>query len=196
MFKNIYGLFSKKKDYRSFLMKNNKDYYKFEIGEGTYGKPKILSWNEGTTLKIGKYCSIAEGVTILLGGEHRIDWVTAYPFSTLIQEAKLIQGHPRSKGDVTIGNDVWIGREVLILSGVNIGNGAVIGARSVVIKDVEAYSITSGNPAKHIKWRFDETTIEKLQKISWWDWPYSKILEALPLLLSDKIEDFLKAYRI
>jgi acetyltransferase-like isoleucine patch superfamily enzyme len=118
-----------------FFMNQNERYSKYEIGEGTYGNPTVRSGHEGTTLKIGRFCSIADGVTILLGGEHRVDWVTTYPVN-LIFGIKRIAGLTRSKGDVIIGNDVWVGRDVLILSGVEIGDGAVIAARSVVTENV------------------------------------------------------------
>ncbi len=109
---------------------------RYEIGEHTYGKPRVISWKEGSTLKIGKYCSISRGVTIFLGSEHRIDWVSTYPFPYLWEEGKSIKGHPATKGDVVIGNDVWIGYGVTILSGVCIEDGAVIGACSLVSQDV------------------------------------------------------------
>ena len=86
---------------------------------------KILSWGENTKLKIGKFCSIADNVTIFLGGEHRNDWVSTYPFNALLKNYEHIEGHPKSKGDVIIGNDVWIGSRVVILSGVKIGDGAI-----------------------------------------------------------------------
>ena len=74
-----------------------------------------------------------------------------------------------------IGNDVWIGRSAIVLSGTSIGNGAVIGAGSVVTKDVPDYAIVAGNPAKLIRYRFDEQTIKELQSLKWWDWPDEKI---------------------
>jgi acetyltransferase-like isoleucine patch superfamily enzyme len=178
-----------------FYMNKNKRYAKYHIGDWTYGTPTVFSWREGTKLKIGRFCAIADGVIILLGGEHRIDWVTTYPFSKLFPKAKGFTGHPRSRGDVIIGNDVWIGTDALILSGVEIGNGAVIAARSVVKEDVLPYSIVAGNPAKHIKFRFSESTRDDLQKIAWWDWPLSKIEEAWPLLLSSDIEAFITKYK-
>ena len=178
-----------------FFMNKNKRYAKYHIGDWTYGTPQVFSWREGTTLKIERFCSIADGVIILLGGEHRIDWVTTYPFSKLFPKARGFTGHPRSRGDVIIGNDVWIGTEALILSGVEIGNGAVIAARSVVKENVLPYSIVAGNPAKHIKFRFNESIRDDLQKIAWWDWSLSKIEEAWPLLLSSNIEAFIARYK-
>jgi acetyltransferase-like isoleucine patch superfamily enzyme len=74
---------------------------------------------------MGAFCSVASGVQILLGGEHRPDWVTTYPFSALWAKGRHLPGHPASKGDVVIGNDVWIGAEAMILSGVTIGDGRI-----------------------------------------------------------------------
>jgi acetyltransferase-like isoleucine patch superfamily enzyme len=167
---------------------------KYEIGEWSYGKPRVISWGEGTTLTIGNFCSIAEGVVILLGGEHNTNWITTYPFNTLFEEANHISGHPKSKGNVTIGNDVWIGMDALILSGVTIGNGAVIAARSVVTRDVSAFSIVAGNPARFIQLRFQESIVNALNEICWWDWPMEKIQEAWPLLMSNQLDDFVARY--
>lgn len=105
-------------------------YPQYRIGSGTYGDINVLEFGEGTTLTIGKFCCFAHGVTILLGGNHRPDWVTMYPFSTMNKHFSHFTGHPRSRGNVVIGNDVWVGREAMILSGVTIGDGAVIGARA------------------------------------------------------------------
>jgi acetyltransferase-like isoleucine patch superfamily enzyme len=190
--KNIKRLFVRPKP---FFMNQNEKYAKYEIGEWTYGNPVVRSWRDGTKLKIGRFCAIADGVIILLGGEHRIDWVTTYPFNQIFSAAKDFIGHPRSKGDIIIENDVWIGRDALIMSGVTIENGAAIAARSVVTKNVSPYSIVAGNPAEIIRFRFDEQTIADLQAIAWWDWPMSKIEEAWPLLLSSKIEEFIVKYK-
>ena len=142
-------------------------YPEYSIGRETYGTPVIRSLGEGSTLKIGAFCSISSGVQIFLGGEHRTDWVTTYPFNILWKAANTITGHPGTKGDVMIGNDVWIGAEALILSGVNIGDGAAIAARSVVTRDIPAYAIAGGNPARMIRKRFDEETIERLLCVRW-----------------------------
>lgn len=157
------------------------------VGVHTYGVPNIFYWDEKTKLSIGKYCSIAEGVTIILGGQHRKDWVTTYPFNVFHYEwpaAKDIKGHPASKGDISIGNDVWIGQNALILSGVKIGNGSIIGAGAVVTRDVDDYAIVAGNPAKLIKYRFSQKTIAELIKLSWWDWPQEKIQQNVKFLLA------------
>jgi len=154
-------------------------YKKYDIGRFTYGAPRILDYSSEKTLKIGKYCSIAESVKIFLGGEHRIDTISTYPFK---ERMNLGLDNAFSRGDVKIGNDVWIGYGATILSGVTIGDGSVIGAYAVVAKDVEPYSIVVGNPAKVIKKRFDEKTISKLLKMKWWDWNEKKIKENIDVI--------------
>lgn len=164
----------------------------YRIGRGTYGDLIVRSWKEGATLSIGQFCSIAAGVKIFLGGEHRTDWVTTYPFPILWREqAGHIGGHPKSRGDVTIGNDVWLGTDSVIMSGVTIGDGSVVGARAVVTHDVPAYGIVVGNPARLVRYRFDSHTITRLQAIRWWDWSDERIAHYLPTMLSNDIAVFL-----
>jgi chloramphenicol O-acetyltransferase type B len=179
---------------RTFLEKDPEllrvRYPNSEIGPGTYGWIHVLGWGEGSKLEIGAYCSISKNVTILLGGEHRMDWITTYPFPTRWPSAAQITGHPRSKGNVVIGNDVWIGYGVMILSGVTIGDGAVIGAGSVVASDVASYTIAAGNPARSIRKRFSEDQISRLLTIRWWDWPKEEIEPVLEKLCSNDLPAF------
>jgi acetyltransferase-like isoleucine patch superfamily enzyme len=164
----------------------------YSIGKYTYGRPRVIDFGEGARLVIGKFCSISAGVTIFLGGEHRTDWITTYPFPSLPTtwpEAHGIEGHPTTMGDVVIGNDVWLGRGCVILSGSRIGDGAVVGANSVVSGEIAPYSIVAGNPVKTIRKRFDEEKIARLLDIRWWDWPDNKIRKKVELLCSDKINE-------
>lgn len=165
----------------------------YTIGRGSYGGLTVLDFGEGATVRIGAYCSFAAGVQVFLGGEHRMDWVSTYPFSALDPRHASIKGHPRTRGDVTIGNDVWVGREAMIMSGVTIGDGAVVGARAVVAKDVPAYGVVAGNPAQFIRTRFSPETVERLLAVAWWNWPPERVDAAVPLLLANDIAAFLDA---
>ena len=167
-------------------------YAAYDIGDYTYGFPEVYDWHDGTTLKIGKFCSLSKGVKIYLGGQHRVDWVSTFPFNEFFDAAKHIKGHPASKGDIIIENDVWIGGDVTILSGVTLHNGCAVGAGSVVTKDVPPYAIVAGNPAKIIKYRFDEKTIADLLDIQWWDWPIDKIKQHVSSIMSTDISAFIK----
>lgn len=127
-------------------------------------------------LKIGKFCSIGAGLTVFLNGNHRTDWITTYPFGSIRNELFPSQRIHVSSNEnmiphknVIIENEVWIGRNVTIMPGVTIGNGAIIACNSHVVKDVPPFTVYGGNPAKFIKFRFDEEIIEKLLKIKWWD---------------------------
>lgn len=148
-------------------------------------------------LIIGKYCSIASGVVFMMGGNcgHRHDWITAYPLD-IIEDSKANKKAPigyDKKGDTIIGNDVWIGTEAMILPGIQIGDGAVIGARALVTKDVEPYSIVGGNPAELIRKRFSDKEIKKLLAIRWWDWDEDCIRQHIDILRSGDVKRLAKA---
>lgn len=171
----------------------------YEIGEFTYGKPKVRFPESGRKLTIGRYGSIADKVEILLGGNHRIDWGTTYPFSAfreLWPSAPLSEDYHTSRGDVTIGHDVWLGSGAIIMSGVTIGHGAVVAAHAIVTKDVPPYAIVGGNPAKVIRYRFDEQTIADLLDAQWWDLPREKIATLIALLQSDRIRELIAAVKV
>jgi virginiamycin A acetyltransferase len=94
---------------------------------------------------------------------------------------------------VIIENDVWITNNVTIKEGVKICSGSAIAMESIVTKDVLPYALVGGNPAKIIKYRFNEQQINSLLKIAWWNWPDSKIKRLVPLMLSEDVDSFIKA---
>lgn len=148
----------------------------------------------GDKLIIGRFCSIACGAKFMFtSGNHTLKSLSNYTFPVFFDEWNLpvseIATAWDNKGDIIIGNDVWIGYEAVIMPGVKIGDGAIIGTRAVVTKDVEPYTIVGGVPAKPIRKRFDEATIEKLLKLEWWNWSKEKIQANLPLIRNGKIDE-------
>jgi virginiamycin A acetyltransferase len=159
-----------------------------EIGDFTYISGDFFGMNHTKILRtiIGKYCSIAQNF-LCLPDSHVFDSVSTYPFSNLEHT-----GNDILSKSITIGNDVWIGANVTILGGVVVENGAVIGAGSIVTKDVPAYTIVVGVPAKVLKKRFSNDQIEKLQKISWWDSKNDELIKDVKIKMP--IEKFIKKY--
>ncbi len=158
-----------------------------EIGRYTYGyeQLKIRQWKEGAALTIGSFCSIADAIQIFLGGNHRTDWTSTFPFGHVFPDvfgAEKATGTPATRGDVKIGHDVWIGSGATIMSGVTIGDGAVIGARAMVVKDVPPYHIALGCPADKIKPRFEQGIIDQLLVLKWWELDETAIREVSGLL--------------
>ena len=144
-------------------------------------------------LIIGKFCSIACGAKFLFNSaNHTLSSLSTYPFPLFFEEWNLDRSNVctswDNKGDFVIGNDVWIGYEAVILAGVTIGDGAIIGARAVVTKDVEPYTIVGGVPAAPIRKRFSKDTISNLLKIKWWDWPKEKIAKNINAIQSGEID--------
>ena len=145
------------------------------VGLGTYGvvRDTVRFFRSDDQVNIGKYCSIASGVTILASGEHNYSAVANFPFA-----ANILKDTDRdtfTKGKVDIGNDVWIGTNAIITSGVSIGNGAVVAAGAVVVKNAPPYSIVGGVPAQIIKYWFSEGIIDSLLRIKWWNWEPNRI---------------------
>jgi acetyltransferase-like isoleucine patch superfamily enzyme len=171
-----------------------------KVGRHTYGHEQISvrHWGEPAELTIGSFCSIADRIDVYLGGNHRTDWVTTFPFPEFSEQwetAEGIAGHPSTNGDVRIGNDVWIGSNATIMSGVTIGDGAAVAADSCVTRDVPPYAIVGGNPAVVLRRRFDESTIEGLLEIRWWDWSDERIAASMEQLCSADVEGFVRAHR-
>ena len=165
---------------------------------GTYfdRNVNIISWSDDYHIQLGKYNSIGRDCNFFLHANHRVDWITTSsqlwgPVTPQIADTHMKMGHPTCKGNIIIENDVWIGAKSTIMSGVKIGNGSVVGSCSVVTKDVPPYSIVVGNPARVVKLRFTELQIERLLKISWWDWTEDRIKTEAMTLWSDNIDEFI-----
>lgn len=130
---------------------------------------------------IGRYCSIATGVVIGQGRHsHPMDWLTThnFPSNPRLIGRPILRDEPRRPS--SIGHDVWIGRDVLILDGLTVGTGAVIGAQSLVNKDVPPYAVVAGSPARVIRYRFPPELVERLLASRWWELPLEALGE-LPL---------------
>lgn len=144
-------------------------------------------------LVIGRFCSIACGAKFLFNSaNHAMGSLSTYPFPLFFQEWGLEKSRVAeawdNKGDIVAGSDVWIGYEAVILAGVTIGDGAVIGARAVVTKDVPPYTIVGGVPARAIRRRFPEETVEELLRLKWWDWPPERIAQNIPAIQAGRVD--------
>ncbi|MCP1313696.1 MULTISPECIES: Vat family streptogramin A O-acetyltransferase [unclassified Halomonas] len=141
----------------------------------------------GDKLIIGRFCAIAKDVTFIMNGaNHKTSGFSTYPFQIFGQGWEKVMPEASElpyKGDTEIGHDVWIGLEATLMPGVKVGHGAIIASKSVVVADVPAYSMVGGNPAKVIKYRFDESTISELLEIAWWNWSAEKVTEHLEAIV-------------
>lgn len=174
------------------------------LGRFSYGFERISIRDFGDTaaLTIGSFCSISSDVTIFLSGNHRMDWVSTFPFGAQFEDELQfgeVAGICSTNGDVTIGDDVWIGHGVTIMSGITIGSGAVLAANSHIIKDVLPYEIVGGNPAKLIRNRFPKEIVEKLMILKWWNLPVQDIRDIRKVLTSvpeiDVLDALIERYR-
>jgi acetyltransferase-like isoleucine patch superfamily enzyme len=133
---------------------------------------------------IGAFTSIANNV-VIGGGRHPMDWVGMSPVFYEGRDsvrAKFAMHRREPARRVIVGNDVWIGRSAIILPGATVGDGAVVGAGSVVTKDVAPYAIVAGNPARLVRFRFDDETIARLLASKWWDLPDADLQRLGPLV--------------
>ncbi|WP_173932094.1 DapH/DapD/GlmU-related protein [Chelativorans sp. Marseille-P2723] len=166
------------------------------VGDFTYLERNA----EGIYATIGKFCSIAAN-TRINALEHPMERVTTHKITYRPNEYFRYLGvdaafrERRRARQVIIGNDVWIGHGAVLLPGVKVGNGAVIGANAVVTKDVPAYAVVAGAPARKLRLRFPSGTVQRLEALEWWDWPLEKLFAAIPDMQSLDIEHFLAKWR-
>lgn len=194
---NTEKIYPRTKDFTTVYLKNVITNPNIIVGDFTmyndfYNDPKDFQKNNvlyhypyvnNDKLIIGKFCSIACNAKFIFNSaNHTLKSLSTYPFPIFQEEWDSTMNITEAwdnKGDILIGNDVWIGYEAVIMSGVHIGDGAIIGTRALVTKDVPPYSIVGGVPAKIIRKRFEDSVIEDLLKIKWWDWSTEKISKKL-----------------
>lgn len=203
---NTEKIYPRTKDFTTVYLKNVITNPNIIVGDFTmyndfYNDPKDFQKNNvlyhypyvnNDKLIIGKFCSIACNAKFIFNSaNHTLNSLSTYPFPIFPEEWDSTMNITEAwdnKGDIVVGNDVWIGYDAVIMSGVHIGDGAIIGTRALVTKDVPSYAIVGGVPAKIIRKRFEDSVIEVLLKIKWWDWSTEKISRKLSDIRSAKIE--------
>lgn len=169
-------------------------------GHGFADCARFLLPDDGADrLIIGSFCSIGSGAAFIMAGNqgHRTDWISTFPFFWMPEVeafADAANGY-EAAGDTIVGNDVWIGSEAIVMPGVKIGDGAVIATRAVVTRNVEPYAIVGGNPASVIRMRFDETAIQMLCELKWWDWTDEQLSDVMPILTSGDVHALYEHWR-
>lgn len=168
-----------------------------QMGRRSGSRPKVRGYysaeGQNPQVRIGDYSGVHSSAEFILSGEHHLEWVTTFPIRDVVMKRKGADG-PFAKGDIEVGSDVWIGYNAQVMSGVTIGHGAVVAAGATVTKDVRPYAIVGGVPAKEIRRRFDDATVEALLRIKWWDWPEDRIVEHADLLCSDRLDEFIERF--
>jgi virginiamycin A acetyltransferase len=174
------------------------DHPAFEVGDFTYASDfyppqdwanrlaPYLFPASAERLKIGRFCQIAHGVRFITSSaNHAMDGLTTFPFP--IFDPNRMGGYQPDQRETVIGHDVWLGYGAMVMPGAQIGNGAIIGAGAVVRGTIPDYAVVTGNPGTVLRYRFTPDNIERMQRLSWWDWPSDHIARAKTALLSGNI---------
>ncbi len=168
-----------------------------EVSMGDYSY--VVNDSQITYTTIGKFCSIA-AMTRINPGNHPMHRATQAHFTYRASAYFPSESDDteffdwRRSYHVHIGHDVWIGHGAVVLAGRNIGTGAVVAAGAIVTKDVPAYTIVAGNPARPIRRRFSEEVAGRLAELAWWEWDHESLRSALPDFRKLSVEDFLAKY--
>lgn len=173
-----------------FLFHNHK--ISTDVGNESYGRINVFSFQEGGHLSIGNFSSISE-ISVIMGGNHHMD-ITTFPFKARLMLNKTSLDNQPIKG-IEIGNDCWIGLNAIILDGVSVGTGSIIGSGAVVTKSTKPYSISAGNPAIEVGKRFEDKDIEKLIKSGWWEYPVDILLSNIDALYSSNVDYFVGKFK-
>lgn len=160
-----------------------------DVGAHTYGGATFHVWSgPAPRVSIGAYTSIATGVHVLCGGNHHVEWVTTFPLRIVLGLEDASRDNIAPKG-ITIGNDVWIASGATLLDGVTIGDGAVVAAQAVVTRDVRPYAVVAGSPAREVRRRFDDETVQRLLDVAWWNWPEERVVANVDVLCSERVDE-------
>lgn len=182
---------------RAFKSDSNSKHTLLSVDIGSY--IANADFEKGSFLSnvlVGKFSSLAGGIKFMLGYNHNYKSVTTYPFDNPTVKSQLAKMYPdeninysfshkrkaRDPRQIIIGNDVWVGNGATIMGGVHIGSGAIIGTNAVVAKNIPPYAIAVGNPARVVKYRFDEETRKKFMLLKWWNWDLRKIYRNVDLM--------------
>jgi virginiamycin A acetyltransferase len=176
------------------------DYTYYDDPEGPENFEKNVLYHFpfiGDKLIIGRFCAIARGTKFIMNGaNHNTAGFSTYPFQMFKhgwEKIRPLVGDFFDKGDTIVGNDVWIGYDATLMPGVKVGDGAIIASKSLVTADVPAYGVVGGNPAKLIKYRFDEETISELLSIAWWNWSAEQLTEYLGAIVGCDLDALKRA---
>ena len=178
------------------------------VGFGTYGLEHAAFhfWGSSNArIKFGRFCAFATAVEFFLDGNHLMGGPSTFPFQELggelgfpgmlgyLPAVEAGRSMNTGKGAITFGSDVWVGKSAVFLSGVTVGHGAVVATRAVVTRDVPPYAVVAGNPARVVRRRFNDTVVERLLELQWWNWSHERIGGVAGLLGGGDIDAFLLA---